>query len=120
MASWVVLTLVVGYDFAFLGEEGVASAFNGGGAPGGLRTMSPRPSGLLLFQLSACTTLQFRRLRVAVTIALLFLEHAPHSTLPPVAVAAIAHAFKEYCGGGGEGGAWGGSANFGTSSPSTW
>ena len=31
-ASWAVLTLVVGYDVAFLGEEGAASAFDGGGA----------------------------------------------------------------------------------------
>ena len=61
----------------------------------------------LLFQLAAWTTLQFRRLHVAVMIASLFLERALHSTLPPVATAAIAHAFKEYCGGGG-----GGSADF--------
>ena len=64
-------------------------------------------SAALLFQLSAWTTLQFWRLRVVVTIASSFLERALHSTLPPVATAAIAHAFKEYCGGGG-----GGSADF--------
>ncbi len=38
-------------------------------------------SAALLFQLAAWTTLQFRRLRVAVTIVLLFLERALHSTL---------------------------------------
>ena len=42
-----------------------------------------------------------------VAIASLFLEHELHSTLPPIAMAAIVHAFKEYCGGGG-----GGSADF--------
>ncbi len=40
-ASWAVLTLVVGYDVAFLGEEGAASAFDGGGAPGGGRERRP-------------------------------------------------------------------------------
>ena len=64
----------------------------------------------LLFQLAAWTTLQLRWLHVTVTIALLFLERALHSTLPPVATAAIAHAFKEYCGDGG-----GGSADFAAS-----
>ncbi len=34
-ASWAVLTLVIGYDVAFLGEDGAASAFDGGGAPKG-------------------------------------------------------------------------------------
>jgi hypothetical protein len=33
-ASWAVLTLVVGYDVAFLGEEGVALVFDGGCTPG--------------------------------------------------------------------------------------
>ena len=69
-------------------------------------------SAALLFQLVAWMTLQFRRLRVAVTIASSFLEHALHSTLPPVATAAIAHTFKEYCRGGG-----GGSADFVASVP---
>ena len=56
-----------------------------------------------LFQHAAWTTLQFWRLRIAVMIASSFLEHVLHSTLPPVAMAAIAHTFKKYCGGGGEG-----------------
>ena len=56
-----------------------------------------------LFQHAVWTTLQFWRLRIAVMIASSFLEHVLHSTLPPVAMAAIAHTFKEYCGGGGEG-----------------
>ena len=56
-------------------------------------------STALLFQVAAWMTLQFWRLRVAVTIVLLFLKCALHSTLPPAATAAIAHAFKEYCGG---------------------
>ncbi len=33
-ASWAVLMLIVGYNVAFLGEEGAVSAFDGGGAPG--------------------------------------------------------------------------------------
>ena len=41
-----------------------------------------------------------------------FLEHAIHSTLPPVAVAVIVHTFEEHCEGRGGGGAWGGSADF--------
>ena len=61
----------------------------------------------LLLQHAAWTTLQFRRLHVTVTIVSSFLERALHSTLPPVAAAAIAHAMEEYCGGGG-----GGSADF--------
>ena len=111
LASWVVLTLVVRYNVAFLGEEGTTLAFDGGGAPlRGANNVPPakqNPS----FQLAAWTTVQFRNLRVAVTVVLLLLECALHSTLPPV-TAAIVHAFKEYCGGGGGGGAWGGSADF--------
>ena len=60
-------------------------------------------SAALLFQLATWTTLQFRQLHVAVMIALLFLKRALHSTLPPAAMAAIAHVFEEYCGGGGGG-----------------
>ena len=33
--SWVVLTLVVGYDVAFLGEEDAALPFDGGDSTGG-------------------------------------------------------------------------------------
>ena len=54
----------------------------------------------LLFQLAVWTTLQFQRLRIAVTIVSSFLKRALHSTLPPVVMAAIVHAFKEYYGGG--------------------
>ncbi len=37
-----VLTLVVGYNVAFPGEEGAASAFNGGGTPrGGANSIPP-------------------------------------------------------------------------------
>ncbi len=35
LASWAVLTLVVGLDAIFLGEEGTVSTFDAGGAPGG-------------------------------------------------------------------------------------
>ena len=50
----------------------------------GCRTMARRDySTALLFQLAAWMTLQFWRLRVAVTIARSFLERALHSTLPP-------------------------------------
>ena len=57
-------------------------------------------STALLLQLAAWTTLQFWRLHIAVTIGLSFLERALHSTLPPVAVVAITHAFEEDCRGG--------------------
>jgi hypothetical protein len=60
-------------------------------------------SATLLLQVAVWMTLQFWRLRVTVTIALLFLERALRLTLPPVTTAAIVHAFKEYCGGGGGG-----------------
>ncbi len=41
-ASWAVLTLVLGYNVAFLGEEGAALAFDGGGAPrGGTNDVPP-------------------------------------------------------------------------------
>ncbi len=116
LASWAVLMLIIGYNVAFLGEEGAALALNGGGAlGGGAQTTSHRPSRLLLFQLAACTTLQFWRLRVVVTIALSFFERALHSTLPPITVTAIAHTIEEHCGGGGGRGAWGGSADFAAS-----
>ena len=59
-------------------------------------------SAALLFQHTAWTTLQFWRLHVTLTIVLLFVERALHSTLSHVAMAAIAHVFKEYCGSGGE------------------
>ena len=74
----------------------------------GRQTMTRRDySVAVLFQHAAWTTIEFRKLRVTVTIASLFLKCAIHLTLPPVAMAVIAHAFKEYCGGGG-----GGSADF--------
>ncbi len=48
----------------------------------GCRTMARQDySVALLFQLAVWTTLQFRRLRIAVTITLLFLKRALHSTL---------------------------------------
>ena len=85
-----------------------------------LRTLS-----LLLFQLAVWTTLQFWQLRAAVTIVLSFLESVLHSMLPPIAVAAIVHAFEEYCVGGGRGGTWGGARTLWPrrrrmSLPSTW
>ena len=67
-------------------------------------------SAALLLQVTAWTMLQFRWLCVAVTIASLFLERTLHLALTPVAMAAIAHAFEEYCGGRG-----GGSADFAAS-----
>ena len=95
--------------------RGGATRFARCGRPGwcwpggrGCRTTARRDySVALLFQLAVWTTLQFRRLRVAVTIPSSFLELTLHSTLPPVATATIVHAFEEYCGGGG-----GGSADF--------
>jgi hypothetical protein len=35
MSTFPAKMLVVGYNVAFLGEEGTASVFDGGGAPGG-------------------------------------------------------------------------------------
>ncbi len=98
-------------------DVGVLRALRGVGILGGARRadeaakqwcsgITPRPFSFL-FQLAAWATLQFRRLRVAVMIASLFLECALHLTLPPVVTAAIAHTFNEYCKGGG-----GGSADF--------
>ena len=79
----------------------------------GCQTMTRRDySVALLFQHVTWTALQFRRLRVTVMIASLFLKRALHSMLPPVAAVAIGHTFEKYCGGGGSGGTWGGSTDF--------
>ncbi|KAL7541415.1 hypothetical protein ACHAXR_010905, partial [Thalassiosira sp. AJA248-18] len=106
--SWILLSMVVGYDVIFLGEEGTIGT-NGGAfvselaqeaTAGGSATSSVTSSVLLtklslsillLFNFSTWTTLQFDWLPIQMPMVAKFLECILHSTLPPVSAAMMAY-----------------------------
>lgn len=125
-ASWLLLSLVVGYDCVFLEEgtsgaaypvanpeRGEADATDGGedfeviDAGGswsaglfGLALLLTKlgTSVLLLFNLAAWTTLQFRWLSARMPMVAGFLERILCSTLPPISAAAFSYGMLETSG----------------------
>jgi len=114
--SWLVLSMVVGYDAIFLGEEGSSfQSFSIDTAPtqegtaidstnNNSQTSSSfnlfqltlllsklSMSILLLFQFATWTTLQFHWLPTQMPMVAKFLERVLYSTLPPVSAAMVAY-----------------------------
>jgi len=136
--SWLLLSLVVGYDGIFLEEERTSSAsssaamndaIEGGDGPSNNGSMTANlfelslllaklaMSILLLFNLATWTTLQFTWLPTRMPMVARFLERILCATLPPVSAATVSYGMLVTAGGGGS--SYGGHGLLGTDGMAT-